>query len=803
MRILWQDIRYGARMLWKSPGFTAVVVAALALGIGANAAIFSVVDATLIRPLRYKDPDRLLMVWETFTARNRLRNVVSPANFLDWQAQNKVFQEMAALTDFPANLIGVGEPEELRAQAVTGKFFAVLGVQAARGRTFRPEEDRPNAPAVVVLSHELWERRFGSDPGIVGRSINLDASPAEVIGIAPRGLRFVDKADLWALLRLDPARDYRKISGRYLAAVARLKPGVSLEQARAEMHTIAKRLEQDHPAFSKGWGVNLVPLEEQIAGELQRPLWVLLGAVGLALLIACANVANLLLARAASRQKELAVRASLGAGRWRVVRQLLTESLMLAAAGGAAGLLVARWGLDALIALAPADTPRLHEISLDLRVLAFAAGVCVLTALVFGLGPALLAARASLHDALKEGGRSPLAGLRSRRLSGALVVAEISLSLVLLIGAGLLIRSFARLTAVNPGFETGRLLTARVTLPGRNYQPQQRVAFFRDAIQRLKALPGVRSVSAVSWLPFGGRRSATGFNIEGRPKPGPGENPVTDVRTIHPNYFRTMGIPLLRGRDFTERDTAEAPRTFVINQALTRKYWPNEDPIGQRIAVFMGDQVFGEIVGIVADIKDQTLDANVLPTVFYAHPHLTYGSMTLVVRATGDPAALAKAVTGVVRSLDPNQPVADIRAMEEVLSETVSRQRFNMLLLMVFAGVAVALAAVGVYGVMAYSVAERRHEIGVRMAVGARQGDVLRLVLGQGLLLALAGAALGLAGAAALTRLMASLLFEVKPTDPLAFAAATLVLAAVALLACYLPARRASRVDPLTALRYE
>ncbi len=798
-----QDLRYGLRVLAKSPGFAAAAVAALALGIGANTAIFSVVDAVLIRPLAYREPERLLVVWETFKARKQVRNVVSPANFLEWQAQNTVFEDIAALTDFRLNLTGAGEPEELQAQIATANLFTVLGVNAARGRTFLPEEGLPNAANVVVLSHELWERRFGADPAVIGKSLNLGAEAHTVIGVMPRGFRFLNKAELWVPHRLDRSRNYRQMAGRYLASVARLKPGVSLEQARAEMETIARRLEQDYPEFNKGWSVNPVPLEEQIEGEMQRPLAVLLVAVGLVLLIACANVANLLLARAASRQREIAIRTSLGAERWRVVRQLLTESLVLAALGGAAGLLVARWGVDGLVAVAPKNLPRLDEIGIDIRVLAFTMLLCILTAVVFGLGPAVLAVRANPQESLKEGGRSVLGGLRSRRLSSAFVMAEVALSLLLLIGAGLLIRSFQRLTAVNPGFQTENLLTARVTLPGSQYQPAQRVAFFRQAVERIATLPGVRSASAVSWLPFGGMRSATGFIIEGRPKPAPGERPVTDVRTVLPNYFRTMGIPLLRGRDFTERDTAEAPRPFVINQALAQKYWQNEDPIGKRIAVHMGDAVLGEIVGIVADIKDQTLDGQILPTVFYPHSHLTYSGMTLVVRATGDVSGLARSVTGVVRSLDPNQPVADIRTMNEVLAASVSRQRFNMLLLVVFAGLAAILAAVGIYGVMSYAVAQRTHEIGVRIAIGAQRGDVLRLVLRQGLMLAAGGAALGLAGAVALTHLMEALLYGVKPTDPWTFATVTALLMAVALFAAYLPALRATRVDPMEALRYE
>src|SRR5436309_6525189 len=623
METMWQDLRYGLRTLAQAPGFTAVAAIALALGIGANSAIFSVVDAILIKPLPYKDPHRLVMVWETNPHRGRAKNVISPGNFLDWQSQNTVFEQMAAIRDDRLNLTGTGEPEELRGQAVSANLFPMLGVNAMLGRTFSPEEDLPDRPPVVLLSQRLWERRFGGDSNIVGRSVNLGGNIHTVIGVMARGFQFLsNSAEFWVPFGLDKSRDYRKTSGRYMVAAARLKPGVGLTQARSEMSDIAKRLEQDYPEFDKGWGVNVISLEEQISGDLRPALLVMLGAVGFVLLIACANVANLLLARATSRQREIAIRTSLGAGPWRLIRQLLTESVLLGIVGGALGLLLAQWGVRALVALAPRNTPRLDEITLDLRVLGFTFLMSCVTGVLFGLAPALLATRTSPNESLKDGARPGAGSGRARMLPNSLVALEVALSLVLLIGSGLLIRSFVQLTAVNPGFQPENLLTARVLLPGSQYDGRKRVDFFQRALQRIEPLPGVRTASAISFLPFGELRSATGFTIQDRPEPAPGQRPVTDVRVVHPNYFRTMGTPLLKGRDFDRRDTPDSPRVFVINQALARKYWPDEDPIGKKISVAMDDEnPYGEIIGIVADVKDQKLDADVLPTVFYPHAH--------------------------------------------------------------------------------------------------------------------------------------------------------------------------------------
>ncbi|HET9210746.1 MAG TPA: ABC transporter permease [Thermoanaerobaculia bacterium] len=811
LETLAQDLRYAGRMLARQPGFTAVAALTLALGIGANTAIFSVVEAVLLRPLPYRHADRTVLVWESNRSRDVASNVVNPANFMDWREQAKSFDQMAAFADRRFNLTGGGEPEEVPAQSVTPNLFSLLGAGAELGRTFTPEDAKPDRDNVVILSHGLWQRRFGGAPGIVGRTISLNGRGVTVIGVMPAGFQWFIReksltgkpAQLWTPLEFTEEQRVRR--GRYLQAVARLAPGVSLAKARAEMDAIAGRLESQYPKFNHGWGVNVVPLRDQLAGEIRPALLVLLAAVGFVLLIACVNVANLLLARAAGRHKEIAIRSSIGAGRRRIIRQLLTESLLLALLGGGLGLLLSRACLAALIALSPPNLAGVGQAGLDLPVLAFTLIVTVLTGVVFGLAPALEASRVNLSGALNESGRGNAGSARGRRLRDALVVAEVGLALVLLVGAGLMIRSFLRLQAVDPGFDPKGLLTMRALLPASKYPDDARqIAFFREAAARLRTLPGVISATTVSALPFADLGAATSFAIEGTSFTHEADKPSTDVRVVDEEYFHTLGIPLLAGRTFTAREAVEDRKVAVINETMARKYFPGVNPVGKRILVNMtAEPTYTEIIGVVGDARYSSLDGELHPMVYWTPPHLTYSAMTFVLRTAGDPADLAPAARREILAIDKDQPVSDVRTMEDWVSESLARTRFGTLLLGAFAGLALILAAAGLYGVMSYSVAQRQNEIGVRMALGARAGDVLRLVIRQGLALVLVGVALGLLGALALTRLLASLLYEVSATDPLTFAALALLLTAVSGVACYIPARRAARVDPLIAMRYD
>jgi putative ABC transport system permease protein len=809
METLWQDLRFGARMLWKSPGFTLVAIVALALGIGANTAIFSVVDALLLRALPYRHANRLVVIWEHKSGGINKHNVVAPANFLDWQEQAQAFDEIAAFVDVRFNLTGMGAPVEVPAQVSTGNLFELLGAQAALGRTYTTADEEPGHDNVVVLSHELWQRQFGGDLAIVGKTLTMNGHAVTVIGVMPSDFKWFIKensltgkpAELWTPNRWT---DRRRV-GRFLSAVARLKPGVSVAQGQAEMDTIADRFEQQYPDFSKGWGVELVPVRTQLAGEITKPLLVLLGAVAFVLLIACANVANLMMARAAARQKEMAIRTALGAGRWRVVRQLLTESVMLALMGGVVGLLLALWGVDLLVSLSPPNLISRADVGLSLPVLGFTFGVSLLTGIIFGLLPALEAARSDPQEALKESGRSVMSSPRSRRVRSAFVIAEIALALVLLVGAGLMMKSFLRLAAVNPGFDAQKLLTMRVLLPRAKYPDDaKRIAFFRQAVERMQALPGVRAASAATELPFGGLGSATDFAIVGQPAPPAGNNQTTDVHATDENYFRTLNIPIIKGRTYTAQEATEDHHVVVINETLARQYFPDTNPIGQRLVIDMKDQNLpDEIIGIVGDAKYTTLEGEPHAMVYWPHSQLPNSAMTIVLRTTGDPMGYSPAAQREIQGLDKDQPVADVRTMESLIGESISRTRFGTLLLDVFAAVALLLATVGIYGVMAYSVVQRTHEIGIRMALGAQVSDIFRLVVSQGLLLILCGVALGLSAAFALTRLLASLLYGVSATDPTVFVGLSVLLTLVAFVASYVPARRATKVDPLIALRYE
>ena len=811
METLWQDLKYGVRMLAKSPGFTAVAVIALALGIGANTAIFSVVNAVLIRSLPFRNPDQLVMVWENNRNRNRPQNVISAANFLDWRDQNTVFEQMCGIYDNRANLTGVDDPEEIPTQVVEANFFDLLGVNIPIGRGFVPEEGVDGRDNVVIVGQSLWKRRYGGDPALIGKTIKLNGQDFTVVGIAPADFQFLirngsltgKQAELWMPLAFSQNSRVRR--GRFMSAVARIKPGVSLAEAQAEMDGIAANLEKQYVDFNTKWGVTLVPLRTQLVGSIRPALLVLLGAVAFVLLIACANVANLLLARAATRQREIAIRTALGAGRWRVIRQLLTEATVLAALGGAVGLLLALWGVDLLLALSPKDLLGLQGVGLDYRVLGFTFGVSVLTGVIFGLAPALEASRPNLNDSLKEGGRGAVTGGRSHRLRDLFVVAEIALALVLLIGSGLMIRSFARLQSVDPGFDANNLLTARLLLPRARYGEDPKCkAFFKQLTDRVQSLPGVRSVGTVSYLPITAGGAATRMVIEGRPPLPPGEQLGGDVRVVDGGYFQTMKIPLLQGRTFNERELTDESHVVVINETMARDFFPGEDPIGKRVTINMKDEdVPSEIIGVVRDARYVGLDTPVRPMTYWPYPELVYSGMTLVVRTEGEPLALAEAVRREVLAIDKDQPVADVRTMEAWVSDSVSKARFSTMLLGIFAGVALLLAAVGIFGVMSYAVSERTHEIGVRMALGAQTSNVLALVVKQGMVLALIGVGIGLGAAFALTRVMASLLYGISATDPLTFAAIAVLLSSVALLACYLPARKAAKVDPMIALRYE
>jgi putative ABC transport system permease protein len=804
---LGQDLRFGFRTLLKNPSFTAIAVIALALGIGANSAIFSVVNTVLLRPLPYKDPDRLVMVWEDATRHGYPRDTPAVANYLDWRTQNHVFEEMAAVADQSLNLTGVGDPERLEGSGANASLFTVLGVAPQIGRAFTAEEDQAGANRVVLLSNGLWARRFGADPAIVGKQITLNGQPHTVVGIMPAQFQFPSQdVELWVPLAFSQQQAANR--GRhYLQVVARLKQGVTLAQAQAEMNTIASRLQQQNPQQNTDLGAAVVPLHEQVVGDIRPALLILLGAVGLVLLIACANVANLLLARAAVRQKEIAVRVAFGASRWRLIRQFLTESVLLAAIGGAFGLVLSVIGIKLLPRFIPPNISQVKTIALDSRVLGFTILVSLLTGVIFGLFPALQASMFKPNETLKEGGRDSSSGNRGNRMRALLVIAEVAVSLVLLIGAGLLINSFLRLRNLDPGFNSQNLLTMRIVLPDLKYPDQaHRSAFYTDLIQRVEALPGVKSAAVTTNLPLYRQGNSTGVEIEGRPAPPPGQEIIITTRVISPKYLTTMGIPLLRGRQFGPEETAKMPGAVIISETMARRYWPNEDPLGKRLTPGRnaGPEDWFQIIGIAKDVKQFELTAASKPQMYLPYVQADFfAPRDLVVKTDVDPIGMAATVRRAVWEIDKDQPVSNIKTMDEIAAESVARQRFSMLLLAIFAGVALVLAAVGIYGVMSYSVTQRRNEIGIRMALGAQRSDVLKLTVGQGLKLVLVGVSVGLVGAFVLTRLMVSLLFGVGATDPGTFIGISVILVSVALIASYIPARRATKVDPLVALRYQ
>jgi putative ABC transport system permease protein len=805
MHFFWLDLRYGARLLAKAPAFSVVALLTLALGMGAFTAMFSVVDAVLLKPLPFRDEGRLLVIWERNPAQNRFRMFVAPANFLAWQKQGRVLDGMAAVQEARLNLTGGPnghiDPEELKVERVSAALFPLLGVEARVGRTFRPEEDQTGRANFALLSHSLWQRRFAGDPGIAGKTIRLRDQPYTVVGVLPPDFAVIETGvDVFIPLALNPG-DARAANNRYLTVIARRR--APLDQVRAELDAVGAQMEQSLPVLDKGWRPSVFDLGEELVGGVRQALWVLMAAVGCLLVMACVNVANLLLARGATRRKEIALRSALGAGRARIVAQLLSESVLLALGGGVLGWLLAS-GVIKVLAHAAPNVPRLSLAAVDLRLFGFALAVSLATGILFGLAPAMQGAGSGLSLTLNEGGRGGTAGRAGRRLRNALVVAELALAVVVLIGAGLLMRSFVRLRSVDPGFQPAGLLTVRVPLAGgRNAAPDRRMAFFRQLTDRIATLPGVRAVGAVNALPLTGLGMGSTFAVDGRLVPGAEQRPQALLRSATPPYFAAMGIPLLAGRALADSDAALSSTVIAVNQTLARRFFPGGGAIGGRLAVDQFPGRVAEIVGVVGDVKDDRIDGEDWPTIYYPYPQFPALAMTLVVRTARNPLGLASAVTREVHQLDPEQPLADLRPMEEVVDLAVSGARFDTALLMTFACIAFLLAAVGIYGVISYDVSRRTNEIGIRMALGARPADVRRLILGQGARLAVYGIALGLLAAAVLTRWMSTMLYGVRPTDAWTFTVISILLAVVALGASFVPSRRAMALDPLTALRHE
>jgi len=821
MGTFWQDLHYGGRMLRKSPAFTIVAVLTLALGIGANTAIFSVVNTILFQPLPFPHSQQLVMVWETDENRKITHGTAPPADFLDWRAQNQVFQHISAFQLWFHNLTGAGEPEQLWGAKVSADFFDLLEVKPVLGRTFRPDEEQPGRDQVVILSHGIWVQHFGADASVIGRSVTIDDKPYTVIGVLPAGFNLLGvgrRYDLWMPLAFPPSEIRR--DNPSLIVFARLKPDVSIARANSEMAAIAHRLSMEYPATNQGTGIGVVSMHDDLTAPRRSPLLLLFAAVGLVLLIACANVANLLLSRAASRQKEVAIRSALGAGRLRLIRQLLTESVLLGLVGGAIGLLLAYGGLRILPAFLPppggaSEIPRANLIGINTTVLAFTVGIAILTGIIFGMAPAFQFSKTNLSESLKESGRSSTGGMQSRFTRNFLAVAEVGLSLVLLIGAGTLIRSLRDLLDANPGFNPRNVLSMQIWLPDSRYPGTTRTrAFFQQVIDRLRSLPGVVSAGAVNFLPLTGLTDFANFDIAGRPSPPPREEFVAQYRVIDPQYFQAMQIPLLRGRYFTNSDNKESPGVAIIDQDLARKYWPNQNPVGQQVRVHLHEaksvpyrpsasNAWLTIVGIAGDIQEGGPAYLKSGKLYLPYQQVPSHLMRIVLRTAGPPDLLAGAARQVVQSVDADQPITKVKSLEEFLSASVSPQALNTNLLTFFAALALILAAIGIYGVMSYGVERRTHEIGIRLALGAQPSDVVRMIVRQGLQLALIGIAIGLGATYALIRALSGSMFGIKSLDPVPTACAALLLFLVAFLACYIPARRATRVDPVQALRYE
>jgi predicted permease len=821
MQTIWQDLRYGMRMLLKNPAITFVVTLALALGIGANTAIFSVVNAVLLRPLPYEDSDKLLFLNEKSAVLDEMS--ISYPNFTDWRNQNQSFEKMGVYNRSSYNLTGAGEAERITTGQVSADLFSALRVNAALGRVFTNEEDKPGGNPVVVLSHGLWQRRFGGQASIINQSLTLNGKSYTVIGVMPQEFRYPSRVEMWVPVGQLSGQTSWQSRGNHpgLYAVARLKPGVTQQQAMADLDNVAANLEKQYPDTNAGNRIRVRPLLEIFVGDVRRALWVLFAAVGFVLLIACANIANLLLARAKSREKEMAIRTAMGAGRWRIARQLLTESVLLALIGGALGLVLAHWGVKLILYISPDAIPRWREIGLDWSVMGFTVAVSLVTGVLFGLVPAIQAGIVDVYETLKETGR----GMSGRHwLRSSLVVVEVATTLVLLIGAGLMIRSFYRLQSVNPGFSYEHLTSFSVSLPQKKYATgDQREQFFNRLTENLRGLPGVEATAAASGLPLGNNGWQTSFVIDGRPIPPREQTPLMEACQVTPDYFKAMNIPLKSGRFFTDHDNRsflagkdlskfnEEERTgmglnvVIIDEEFARRHWPNEEAVGKRIR--MGSDPSApvlSVVGVVGRVKMEGLsqDSNRVQG-YFPFAQIQNGSMTVIIKGSGDPNQLVAAAREQVKAVDPDQPIYGVRTMDEIRAESVAPERLNLTLLSLFAGIALVLAVVGIYGVMSYTVTQRTHEIGIRMAIGAQPRDVFKMVLGQGMMLALIGVGVGLVGAFGLTRLMATMLFGVEPTDPATFAGIALLLTVVALVACYIPGRRATKVDPVVSLRYE
>jgi putative ABC transport system permease protein len=807
METLIKDIRYGIRGLWKRPGFTAVAVLTLALGIGANTAIFSVVNAVLLKPLQFRDPDRLVMIWEDATFAGFPRNTPAPANYVDWKTQTQSFEDIAASAESTFNLTGDGDPERVTAYKVTANFFPLFGVPPALGRGFTADDDRPGAQKVAVLSHALWQTRYGSDPQIVNRDIQLDGEKHTVIGVMPAGFQFFESdVRLWVPLALN-AEGYANRGGHYLKVVARMKPGVTMDQAQADLAAVMARIGKDHPqqTFDGKLGAFVMPLREQLTGDVRSSLVVLLVAVACVLLIACANVAGLLLARAVSRRREIALRIALGASRQRVVRQLLTESLLLSAAAGIIGSILAYWSFAFLHKLIPEQMALLTSLTLDTRILLFTLLISLGTGVIFGLVPALQSAKVDLNEALKQSTRVTSSG----RLRSALIVFEVAASVVLLVGAGLLIQTLFQLFNQYSVLQPEQVLTMRTVLPRTKYtEPQQRQAFYEQVLDRVEHLPGVVAAGYTTSIPLVWKGGTSGFVPEGITTPIPGMAYDANHREVSAGYLQAMNIPLRQGRYFDQRDNENSMRVAIINETMARQYWPGQNVLGRRFNI--GDPNDGEwmeIIGIVADVRQMGLDEPVKAEMYVPYRQVTdwpgFVPRDLAIRTSGDTSNVVGAVRQIIREVDPDQPISNIATMSEVLGVEAEQRRMGMIMLAAFAGLALLLASLGIYGVLAYFVTQHTNEIGVRIALGANRRNILALVLKKGMGLTLLGVAIGLAAAFALTRLMSSLLFGVKAFDPLTFVAVPLLLATVALLACWIPARRATKVDPMVALRYE